>query len=105
MINFPAVLQNAAILTIILGFLGCRAFLPEQLQCELNLSGCRRSAGDCPRRPRKTRGSEDDQIGAVEIRSVQQVEEFGAKLHRESFAYGGVLDRRKVPRSEPGSIQ
>jgi len=84
---------------------GTSVFLPEKLQGELDLAGCGGGAGDGAGGSGDSRGSEDDQIGRVEVGAVEDIEELSAELEGETFAEGGVLCAGEVPGGEAGATQ
>ena len=71
-----------------------------ELQPELHLPRSGGSAGDCSGRAGYARWSKDDQIGRIEIRAVQEVEDFRAELQTQAFTEGDVLQNGKVPGGE-----
>ena len=58
--------------------------LPVKLERELRLARGRGSAGDGAGGSGQAGGSEDNQIGRIEVGTVEQVEDFRAKLQAEA---------------------
>ena len=75
-----------------------RLALPEHLDSELNLPGRRGRAGNCSRRTGNPRRCEHDKVGRIEIGSVQQIEDLGAKLKVSSRSRMAVSFTQKNPR-------
>src|ERR1700722_18770574 len=83
--------------------------LPEQFQRELHLARRCGRAGDRARRARQSARvgcrwwREHDQVRRIEIRAIQQVENFRAELHIQALANPGVFQYRKIPGSQARS--
>ena len=65
--------------------------LPNELQSELHLPRRGRGAADRPGRARNSGGSEHDQIGSIEIGSIQEIKNLRAELQGQAFVNRGIF--------------
>jgi len=83
--------------------------LPNQLKSELNLPRCRGRARNRTRRTRglsaSRRGGEGDQTWGVEVRTIEQVKDFRAKLKCNPFMQRGCLESGEIPRGQTWASQ
>src|ERR1700676_2066959 len=79
--------------------------LPDQFQPKLNLPRGRGRARDCSGSPRDSGRSKHYQIRRIEIRTVQQIENFCAKLKAESLVESCLFQHREVPRGQARTNQ
>src|SRR5580704_7229078 len=83
--------------------------LPEELEAKLDLAATCRGRGNGAGGARDARWilggrrREDDQVGRIEVGSVEQIEDFGAKLQREAFTKLRVFEDAEVPGAEAGT--
>src|SRR5260370_15012586 len=77
--------------------------LPEQLQAELHLARGGGRAGNRARGARQAGRGKHNKVRRVEIRAIQQVEDFRAKLQVQTLANRRVFQHGEIPSGESGT--
>lgn len=85
----------------------CALASPEELQAELDLARRGGSSGDDAGggRGRAGGGGVDDGIGRIEIGVIEEIEDFGAELERETFRDGKFAGDGEVGFDKAGALQ
>ena len=79
--------------------------LPKKFEAELDLAGGAGGAGDDAGGGGDAGRGEDDGVGLVEIRAIEKVENFGAKLKIQALTNSRVFEHGEIPGCQAGPDQ